>query len=117
MRTIDKVPEHNDILACLTRGALAAIIVPSKEISVRINALFRKLIIKHELGVDLPILIMGTLNNHNGPNKTVLTPQEYTVEKQLIDLFTVSRDDCRDEESKKIFDAVATHYADGRNKY
>lgn len=116
LRTANQVPEHNDILACLTKDSLAAVITPTKNVPDRINALFRKLIIKYELGVDLPILIMGTLNNHNGTNEKAMTPQEYTVEQQLIDLFNLSRDNCNDTESKRIFNAVATHYAHGRNE-
>ena len=116
MRSLNNDPEHNDILACLTKGALAAVIVASKETHFRINALFRKLIIKYELGIDLPILIMGTINNHYGANEKALTPKEYSVEQQLIDLFKISRDNCPDKESRRIYDAVATHYAKGHNE-
>jgi hypothetical protein len=111
-RTTNQVPEHNDIMACLTLGALAAVIIPTKKLPDRINALFRKLIIKYELGVDLPILIMGTLNNHSRPNEQALTPKEYTVEAQLIDLFEIYQD----SSAHNIFNAVATHYANGRNE-
>lgn len=89
-RLQSKVPEHNEILAGVNKEALLAIIVSTKNRATRINALLRKLIVKRELGIDLPILIMGTLNKHGpGINETPQIPEDYTVEQQLVDLYGV----------------------------
>nr|MDQ2995164.1 hypothetical protein [Pseudomonadota bacterium] len=107
MRHNGVIPEHNEMMACLTKEALIAVVVSSDKVPYRINALLRKLIIKYELGIDLPILIMGTLNE-GGDFETPLPTQEYTVEQQLRDLFSVV---CQKAEGQEIVDAVARHYS------
>jgi hypothetical protein len=110
LRQQGKVPDHNEILACLTAGALVAVIVSKDCLSYRINAIFRKMIIKQKLGVDLPILMMGTLNNYHGANDPHVPTREYTVEEQIYDLYVLSNK--TDAEAENIFDAVAKKYID-----
>lgn len=102
------VPEHNEIMACLTAKALTAVVVSKDELKFRINAIFRKMIIKQKLGIDLPILMMGTLNMHYTANDPAVLTREYTVEEQIFDLYELSKK--KDNDAETIFDAVATQY-------
>ncbi len=104
------VPEHNEVMACMTAKALAAVVVSKDELAFRINAIFRKMIIKRKLGIDLPILMMGTLNMHFTANDPAVLTREYTVEEQIYDLYQLSTK--TDHEADNIFDAVAKQYND-----
>lgn len=110
LRQQGEVPEHNEILACLTASALRAVIVSKDKLHYRINAIFRKMIIKQKLGIDLPILMMGTLNNFYGANDPHVLTREYTVEEQIYDLYLLSTKSIA--EADNIFDAVAKQYND-----
>lgn len=111
-RLQSKVPEHNEILAGVSKEALLAIIVSTKNRATRINALLRKLIIKRELGIDLPILIMGTLNKHGpGINEEPQIPKEYSVEQQIVDLYGVIHE--RFDDGKETL-KQATEYYEGK---
>jgi len=85
-RLSSKVPEHNEILAGINKEALRALVVSTDSQATRINALLRKLILKRELGVDLPILVMGKLS---GSNEKPQIPNEYGVEQQIVDLYSI----------------------------
>ncbi len=103
-----RVPVHNEILACLTAKALVAVIVSKDNLSYRINAIFRKMIIKQKLGIDLPILMMGKLNSRTSPDDPAILTREYTVEDQIFDLYDLSTKG--EQEANTIFDAVAKRY-------
>jgi len=94
-----EVPIYDEILAHFNKEALTNVYVTEDTLERRLNALFRKLILKHFLGIDLPIVLMGA-NIH---------ATLYSVEQQIVDLYTVSHN--KSGESYKLYKKIIKHFS------
>ncbi|MCX7120429.1 MAG: hypothetical protein NTZ67_01425 [Gammaproteobacteria bacterium] len=82
--------KHNEILAKLSAYAVVGIVVPENDLLRRLNAQYRRLILRNVLNVDVPILIM-----------TSDTPvHKYTETEKYRDLLEAAS--CRIDMKKRL---------------
>ena len=77
-RGAGRIPEHNEILARLSKNAFKGVFAPMNTEYCRLNTLLRKFQIKEMLDLDLPVLIIT-------PNRPA---KAYDFNQQLQDLVT-----------------------------